>query len=135
MKTFTALSASCLLFLGACAPNNPEPKESVEQASPAVPATGQEQAAPAADSRVAAGKEVYQRSCAGCHDSGTGGAPKPGNADDWKERIGLGVKMLTQRSIDGFEGPKGAMPPKGGNAELSDQEVGDAVLYMIDKVK
>jgi cytochrome c5 len=143
MKPFFALSAAGLLLLCACSPENTETpvpvgtKPSTQNESSEV-AGGEKPSAfdqGIADPTIAAGEEIYERSCAGCHESGTGGAPKPGEKADWKDRIGLGVEALTKRSIEGYEGKKGAMPAKGGNAELSDEEVSKAVQYMIARTK
>ncbi len=143
MKHLVTLSVTGMLFLGACSAQNTEPREPADHKesaqSESAEITGGEK--PSAfdqsisDPQIAAGEEVYERSCAGCHDSGTGGAPKPGTREDWKDRFGLGLEVLTQKSIDGFEGKQGAMPPRGGNAELSDTEVANAVRYMLARSK
>jgi cytochrome c5 len=76
------------------------------------------------------GEEVYQKSCAMCHNSGVAGAPKLGDKDAWEERA-TEKDELYQTAIHG----KGAMPAKGGNAALNDDEVKSAVDYMIEKSK
>ena len=78
-----------------------------------------------------AGKSVYAKSCAACHDSGVMGAPKVGDKDAWAPLIAEGVDVLDQNAINGV----GKMPPKGGNMQLSDDEVKAAVGYMVDKSK
>lgn len=80
----------------------------------------------AADS--AAGQSVYEASCAVCHTAGVAGAPKYGDAGAWQPRIAQGVDALYQHSINGFN----AMPAKGGNAALSDDDVKAAVDYMVN---
>jgi cytochrome c5 len=77
------------------------------------------------------GEEVYQKSCAMCHNSGVAGAPKLGDKDAWSPRIAEGTDSLYSVAIKG----KGAMPAKGGNAALSDDEVKAAVDYMIEESK
>ena len=42
-----------------------------------------------AEADNAAGKQVYETSCARCHDSGTMGAPVTGDQDDWAEHTQL----------------------------------------------
>jgi cytochrome c5 len=143
MKLFVTLSVTGLLLLGACTTQKTENQDPAAQNKPAQGesaeiAGGEKPSAfdqGITDPKIAAGEEVYERSCAGCHDSGTGGAPKPGVREDWKDRIPLGVVELTKKSIDGFEGKQGAMPPRGGNAELTDEEVSNAVLYMVARSK
>jgi len=76
---------------------------------------------------------VYEANCAGCHDSGTAGAPKPGHKEDWKGRLELGVELLTKKSIEGYDGKTGSMPAKGGNEALTSEEVSNAVQYMVFK--
>ena len=63
------------------------------------------------------------------------GAPKPGDKAAWAARIPQGLDVITKKSIAGFTGKAGMMPAKGGNAALTDEQVGSAVAYMIDKSK
>lgn len=77
------------------------------------------------------GQSVYAKSCAACHDSGVMGAPKVGDKDVWAPLIAEGVDVLDQNAIKGV----GKMPPKGGNMQLSDDEVKAAVGYMVEKSK
>lgn len=84
--------------------------------------------APAA---VAAGGDaintIYRSSCAACHDSGAAGAPKLGDKAAWAPRIKAGKEALYNSALKG----KNAMPPKGGNASLSDGDVKLVVDYMM----
>jgi cytochrome c5 len=73
------------------------------------------------------GKAVYTQTCAACHASGVAGAPKLGDRVAWAERLKAGEGGLITSVLKG----KGAMPPKGGNASLSDADVRAAVDYMI----
>jgi cytochrome c5 len=73
------------------------------------------------------GKAVYEKTCAACHDTGVAGAPKVGDKAAWAEHIAEGTEHLVQTAIKG----EGAMPPKGGNPALSEEEVRAAVNYMI----
>jgi cytochrome c5 len=79
------------------------------------------------------GKSIYGRSCALCHAAGVAGAPKPGDSADWAPRIAQGMDMLTTHAIDGFTGSKGFMPPRGGAANLTDEEVVAAIRFMVDQ--
>ncbi|HEX2604241.1 MAG TPA: c-type cytochrome [Oxalicibacterium sp.] len=72
------------------------------------------------------GDEVYKSTCAACHASGAAGAPKFGDAGDWKARIAQGYDTLAKHALHGLR----AMPPKGGNADLDDVEVERAVVLM-----
>lgn len=81
------------------------------------------------------GEAVYNKACKVCHDRGMAGAPKVGDAADWKNRLAQGMDTLYTHAIKGFKGEKGMMPPKGGNSKLSDDEVKAAVDYMLENSK
>ena len=87
----------------------------------------------AARAQASAGLEVYQRSCALCHDNGIGGAPTPADTSDWSVRIGQGADTLYAHAINGFQGGSGMMPAKGGFMQLSDDEVKAAVDHMMEQ--
>ena len=89
----------------------------------------------AANADSDAGKATYDKACFICHATGIAGAPKLGDTAAWAERIKQDIKVMEQRAIKGFVGKKGAMPPKGGNTTLSDDEVKAAVKYMVGAVK
>ncbi|MEJ2107110.1 MAG: c-type cytochrome [Acidiferrobacteraceae bacterium] len=77
------------------------------------------------------GKSVYEATCHACHGTGVLNAPKFGNKADWAPRIKQGMATLDNHAIHGIR----AMPPKGGNASLSDAAVKAAVAYMVDHSK
>lgn len=112
----------------AAAPAAPAP-------APAAPAASEVAAAPAAPAAPAAnpeaGKSAYNKTCAMCHAAGVAGAPKPGDKADWGPRIAQGKDTLYKHAIEGFNGAKGAMPARGGNAKMSDEDVKAAVDYMV----
>jgi cytochrome c5 len=72
------------------------------------------------------GQQVYETSCAVCHDKGINKAPKLGDKAKWKPLIAEGQRMLNRTAIKGIRG----MPAKGGNPDLSELEVKRAVAYM-----
>ncbi len=72
-------------------------------------------------------KAVYDANCAACHATGAGGAPRTGTAAEWSARIDAGINALYANAIKG----KGAMPPKGGNASLTDAQVMAAVNHIV----
>ena len=74
------------------------------------------------------GYEVYSRFCVICHKSGMNGAPKYGDKQSWAPRIAQGKETMYNAAIHGLR----AMPAKGGIAGLYDQEVKDAVDYMVN---
>ena len=77
------------------------------------------------------GKVIYEGVCHTCHTAGLLGAPKLGDKAAWSARIGKGTATLHQHAIQGFN----AMPAKGGNADLLDVEVTNAVDYMVSQAK
>ena len=72
------------------------------------------------------GKQVVEAQCQKCHKAGTGGAPKLGDRDAWKGRLSQGIDNLVRSAIRGH----GGMPPRGDQADLTDSEVRNAILYM-----
>lgn len=75
------------------------------------------------------GEEVVQASCAACHASGVLNSPKIGDAAAWEARIALGFEMLTKHAIEGIR----TMPARGGNPDLTDNEVAKAVANMANQ--
>ena len=84
--------------------------------------------APVSD--TAMGKGVYDKACALCHVAGVAGAPKLTDKADWAPRIAQGKETLYKHAIEGYQGAKGMMPPKGGSSMLSDEQVKASVDYM-----
>lgn len=80
---------------------------------------------------AADGKAVYEKTCVACHATGVANAPKFGDKAAWAPRAGGGKAALVASVKTG----KGAMPPKAGNAALTDDEIGAAVDYMLASVK
>ena len=74
------------------------------------------------------GEEVYKAVCMTCHQAGVANAPKFGDKAAWKRLISEGQARLVRESISGIR----AMPPRGGNPDLSDLEVERAVVYMVN---
>ena len=84
-------------------------------------------AAPA-DAGHRAGREIVATICSKCHEAGLNGAPKIGDRDAWIPRMKRGLPALSLSAIRGH----GNMPPRGGHAELTDAEIGGAIVYMFD---
>lgn len=83
-------------------------------------------AASSAPAAPSSGEEVYKSVCSACHDSGAAGAPKFGDQAGWAARIQQGPKALLDSVLKG----RGAMPPRGGGANLSDVELERAMAYL-----
>jgi cytochrome c5 len=73
------------------------------------------------------GPDAYKAQCAACHDNGVAGAPKFGDAGVWAARIKTGYDALLNSALKG----KGNMGAQGGG-ELSDYEIGRAVVHMVN---
>nr|WP_283101632.1 c-type cytochrome [Halomonas populi] len=87
-------------------------------------------AAPASDAGGIDGPGIYNSVCMACHETGAAGAPVRGTEDDWASRIDQGIETLYEHSINGI----GAMPPRGGNPNLSDEEVMAAANHLLEPV-
>jgi cytochrome c5 len=86
--------------------------------------------APAVSTTVLSGADVYSSTCAACHATGVGGAPKYGDRAAWAPRLAQGTAVLRQHALAGLQGKAGVMPAKGGRADLADQSVINAVDYI-----
>ncbi|MDP1646206.1 MAG: c-type cytochrome [Thiobacillus sp.] len=101
------------------------------EASPAKPAPVAKPTSESAPSTpspdLAHGQQIYRQACAFCHDKGVAGAPKTGDAAAWSPRMAQGMGTLYAVALRG----KGAMPAKGGNPSLADDDVKAAVDYLV----
>lgn len=85
--------------------------------------------APQAAPGMRSGEAVVKAVCLTCHQAGVANAPKLGDQQAWAPRIKQGLDTLVQSVIKG----KGAMPPKGGDAALTEEEAVRAVVYMANQ--
>ena len=72
------------------------------------------------------GEAIVRARCSNCHEKGVGGAPKIGDRAAWTPRVKEGLDGVIRSAINGH----GAMPPRGGMADLTDAEIRSAVIYM-----
>ena len=78
------------------------------------------------------GKKVYDGLCIACHGAGIPGIPQFGDKTAWGPRIAQGNDTLYTHALQGFTGKSGMqMPPRGGGADLSDDDVKAAVDYIV----
>ena len=73
------------------------------------------------------GEEIVRSHCIECHAEGRHGAPQLGDRKAWIGRARDGVDSLVRSAIHGH----GAMPARGGLADLTDAEMRDAVSYLV----
>ncbi len=83
------------------------------------------------DGKPRSGEAIYIAACKACHEAGVAGAPKTGDKAAWTPRIATGTAAMLKTATNG----KGAMPPRGGAADLSDAELKSAVEYLAGKAK
>ncbi len=127
MKALSLLGITLIALAQATAPAFAEEKAAKPEAAAEAPKADDK----AADAAKIDGEKIYKGLCMSCHDAGIAGSPKLGDKAAWEPRIATGVDTLYKTSLEG----KGAMPAKGGNPALSDDEVKAAVDYMVAQVK
>jgi len=74
------------------------------------------------------GREIVETQCVKCHGTGVNGAPKIGDRAAWTPRVKQGLDVVVSSAIHGH----GAMPPRGGMADLTDAEIRSAIVYMFN---
>jgi cytochrome c5 len=80
------------------------------------------------EAAAADGAAVYGGLCMSCHDAGVAGAPIKGSELMQARLDEKGLDMLVQNAINGLN----AMPARGGNPALSDDEIRLAVEFMLE---
>jgi len=82
--------------------------------------------APQVAAQERSGSQVVQMQCVKCHGGGLNGAPRIDDRAAWAPRMSNGVDATVRSAIHGH----GAMPARGGMADLTDTELRAAILYM-----
>ena len=85
--------------------------------------------AAAAPAGARKGEDIVKVACAACHQAGVANAPKIGDRASWAPRLQQGLKEMLANAIKG----KGAMPPRGGDASLTDAELTRAIVFMANQ--
>lgn len=80
--------------------------------------------------KAMSGQEIFEKHCVVCHEAGVAGAPKLGDANDWNPR--LTAKKLSGLQASAIKGLN-AMPARGTCGECSDDDIKNAILYMLPK--
>ena len=81
------------------------------------------------------GKEIYESSCIACHGAdGKGAVPGAANFTDPKGPTSKSDKDLVNHIMNGYQSPGSpmAMPAKGGNANMTEDEAKDSLKYIRD---
>jgi cytochrome c5 len=76
------------------------------------------------------GRDIFLQNCAACHVNGVAQAPRIGNRAEWEPRLSAGRQSLLSSVLRG----KGGMPPKGGNASITDAQATAALDYIVGRV-
>jgi cytochrome c5 len=75
------------------------------------------------------GDKVYETVCQTCHATGLAGSHKLGDKAAWAKVIAQGQATSVAHALSGIR----AMPPRGGNPDLTDEEVAGAVVFMANQ--
>lgn len=78
-------------------------------------------------------KDIYTASCSACHgDKGQGNLPGVPDLTSNKGRLMKPDNVLLANIVSGMQTPGNVMgmPPKGGNADLTDKELGAVITYL-----
>lgn len=85
-----------------------------------------------AEANLVAGRGVWLENCKVCHTAEFAGAPRVTDKSAWAPRIAQGKDALYAHALNGRIGKDGTeMPPRGGNLNLTDEQVRAAVDYMV----
>lgn len=113
---------------GTAAAPGAAPAAAAPAAAPAAPAPAAPQQAAAVNP---AGEKLYKSVCFACHATGVANAPKFGDKAAWAPYIKTGMDAMVKVAMQG----KPPMPPKGGAANASEEDIRAAVQYMVDHAK
>lgn len=86
-------------------------------------------AAPATPAVARTGEQVFNTVCTACHTAGILNAPKIDDKAAWEPRAAKGLSGLLASSTTGLN----QMPAKGGDPSLTEQELSEAISYMLGK--
>ena len=123
----TAAAASATAAGSTAQAEEPKSETTTAASDASTSGSGEQTATGAVD--LAAGEQIYQSACFACHMTGVAQAPKLDDPAAWEPRLAQGMAGLIQSSVNG----KGAMPPKGGFAHLTEDDLRNAIEFMLDK--
>jgi cytochrome c5 len=77
------------------------------------------------------GDQTVENVCSACHEDGLLGAPRIGDASQWKARLSTAgsVDNLAAIAAHGI----GNMPPRGGQSSLTDDDLKAAIRVMLSR--
>ncbi len=107
-----------------------KPVGSVRTQANSQPAPAAEVKPAVAAAPQAPGQATYEQFCTTCHQNGLAGAPIFRDAASWKTRMAAkNIDALTASAIKGIN----AMPPKGTCSDCTDEQIKEAIQYMLPK--
>ncbi len=77
------------------------------------------------------GKATYEKICIACHMTGVAGAAALTDNVRWSESSAKGLEALRGIVLNGNEGKYGVMSPRGTCTDCSDEDLFDALGYML----
>ena len=77
------------------------------------------------------GQVAYENTCSACHSNDAIGAPVVGDKNAWDTVLAKGLDKVYHNGINCIN----SMPPRGGNMDLSDEEMKEIIDYMINASK
>jgi len=90
-------------------------------------------ASPATESSGLSGKAIYDQTCVACHSTdGKGAFPGVPDLTDKGGRLSKSDSDLFKNVTQGIQSPGSpmAMPPRGGNANLNDEDIQNVIKYL-----
>jgi cytochrome c5 len=121
MNTTTRLLFSAAILSGGLA----TPLAAAEE-----PASAPPQIDPGNKLDMRKGMQVYKSACARCHAKGKDGAPRLRDSKAWASRDFQSFSVMQKHADKGFL----AMPAKGIRPNLTDQDMANAVFYMLERI-
>ena len=70
--------------------------------------------------------EIYETNCKICHGLADSGAPQTGVVADWQERSAMGMDVLLDNAMNGYQ----AMPPMGGCFHCTEDDFRQLISFM-----
>ncbi|MBU1371079.1 MAG: c-type cytochrome [Bacteroidetes bacterium] len=82
---------------------------------------------------LANGETIYNKACIACHLKGVAGAAALDDKARWEEIAAKGMTTLLDHAVKGYTGKYGVMPEKGTCMDCTEQDLFDAISFMMDK--
>lgn len=77
------------------------------------------------------GEMIYLDDCVLCHEGAIEGAHRLDQTERWQESTNKGFDELVYNTVHGYQGKYGELPVMGMCSQCSEQDIQDAVAYML----